>query len=33
MAAQAMERAIVRAVQSAQSAYGLMGYREIQKQA
>lgn len=29
MAAQAMERAIVRAVQSARSAYGLVGWREL----
>lgn len=29
MAARAMERAIVRAVQSAQSAYGLIGWREL----
>ena len=29
MAAQAMERAIVRAVQSARSAYGLTGWREL----
>jgi L-aminopeptidase/D-esterase-like protein len=33
MAAQAMERAIVRAVRSARSAYGLAGYQEIQNRA
>ena len=31
MAAQAMERAIVRAVQSSDSAYGLLGWRELSK--
>lgn len=31
MAAQAMERAIVRAVQTASSAYGLVGWRELNK--